>query len=127
MENVLLWIVVAAFAVATLALATYGFHLYVLLMLFRRRVGGRRRQQFDIIEAYLKDQPTDCWPVVTTQIPIYNESQVARRVIEAAAAICYPQGKHELQILDDSDDHTRDLIDGVAERLRADGGDIKVV
>ncbi len=127
MENVLLWIVVVAFAVATLALATYGFHLYVLLMLFRRRVGGRRRQQFDIIEAYQKDRPEDCWPVVTTQIPIYNESQVAKRVIEAAAAICYPQGKHELQILDDSDDHTRELIDGVAERLRANGVDIKVV
>ncbi len=127
MEEIILWVVLAAFSVATLALAVYGFHLYVLLVLFRRRVGERRRQQSAVIQAYPKDGPGNPWPVVTTQLPIYNEGQVAKRVMEAAAAIDYPPGRHELQVLDDSDDHTRGLVDTVAERLRAKGVDVKVI
>ncbi|MCH7884806.1 MAG: glycosyl transferase family 2, partial [Planctomycetes bacterium] len=83
----MLWFVLAIFLLATLALAIYGLHLYVLLYLFRRRVTGRQRLQSEIIEAYHRDQPPDRWPIVTTQIPVYNESGVAQRVIEAVAAM----------------------------------------
>ncbi len=127
MQSVLLLTVFGVFAVATLALATYGIHLYVLLYLFRRRASGRRREQRGVIEAYQRDRAPDDWPVVTSQIPIYNEADVAVRVIEAVAAIEYAAGKHEIQVLDDSTDHTCELIDRVAERLNGQGADIKVV
>ncbi|MCH7808884.1 MAG: glycosyltransferase [Planctomycetes bacterium] len=127
MQTMLLWIVFFVFALATLALATYGLHLYVLLILFRRKVTSERRKQKDIIGAYARAQPGDDWPVVTSQIPIYNEADVAERVIEAVAAIDYPTGKHEIQVLDDSNDATRETIDRVADRLRERGIDVKVV
>jgi len=115
------------FAVATIALAVYGIHLYVLVWLFRRRERDKRAQQAAISEDYLARVPLDDWPHVTTQLPIYNESNVAQRVIEAAAAIDYPKEKHEIQVLDDSDDETRGIVDRTAGRLRREGVEVNVV
>ena len=67
------------------------------------------------------------WPMVTTQIPVYNEGPIALRVIEAVAATDYPTGRHEIQVLDDSTDETCALIDEVADRLRHRGVDINVI
>ncbi len=127
MQQILLWIIFSVFAAATLALAMYGLHLYVLLLLFRRREVAHRRRQREIIKDFPQRVPEDAWPVVTTQLPIYNESDVARRIIEATAAIDYPSGKHEIQVLDDSDDHTRGIVDRTVARLQCDGVDVKVV
>lgn len=117
----------SVFGVATLALATYGLHLYALLHLFRRKEGGRRRLQQDLIDDFRHRVPDDAWPVVTTQLPIYNESAVARRIIEAAAKMDYPAGRHEIQVLDDSDDHTRDIVDHTVARLQREGVEVTVV
>ncbi len=75
MNIILVSIIVATFSVATLALAIYGVHLYLLLWLFRRRVGGKKREQSAIVKAYTHDRSPDQWPFVTTQIPIYNEQE----------------------------------------------------
>ncbi len=64
---------------------------------------------------------------MTTQIPLYNEANVARRVIEAAAAMDYPAGLHEIQVLDDSTDETRGVVDEAAAAQRAVGHDVVVV
>ncbi len=127
MNVVAFWSVFVIFSLATLALAIYGLHLYVLLFLFRRRVGSTTKKQADIIRAYRDQRPDEKWPVVTTQIPIYNEQDVAQRVIEAAADMDYPAGLHEIQILDDSNDETRGMVDAVAVRLRHRGIDAKVI
>ena len=127
MDVAISWAVFSAFGVATAALAVYGLHLYVLLFLFLRRVRGRRREQARTISDFGHDRPMDRWPIVTTQIPIYNESHVAERIIEATTAIDYPHGRHEIQILDDSDDPTREVVDAVARRFVAEGVDIKVI
>ncbi len=119
--------VFSVFAVATLALAVYGVHLYVLLWLFRRTEAGKRQHQRDIIEDYQSHVPDEAWPIVTTQLPIYNESDVAQRVIEAVSAIEYPPGKHEIQVLDDSDDHTCGIVDRTVARLKREGVDIHVI
>lgn len=127
MIAILGWVLIVAVSIATLALAVYGLHLYVLLFLFRRRVTGKRRTQREVIERYGAGRTDDAWPLVTTQIPIYNERDVATRVIEAAAAMDYPPGRHEVQVLDDSDDATRDEVDAIAATLNALGHDVKVV
>ena len=127
MQSATLWIVFFLFAVATLALAVYGIHLYVLLCLFRRRAASRREEQRAVIQAYQECSGDDRWPVVTSQIPIYNESDVSRRVMEAVAAMDYPKGQHEIQVLDDSTDGTEQIVDTVAARLVSRGIDIKVV
>ncbi len=67
------------------------------------------------------------WPRVTSQIPIYNELNVAERVIRAVASMKYEAGKHQIQILDDSNDGTSKQIERIADELSNRGVDIKIV
>jgi cellulose synthase/poly-beta-1,6-N-acetylglucosamine synthase-like glycosyltransferase len=122
----LAWATLLLFGTATVALAVYGLHLYVLVFLFRRRRRQQRQTQQQIIANYAAT-PAGQWPVVTSQIPLYNERHVARRVIEAAAAMDYPAGRHEIQVLDDSTDACRGVVDGVVAELQARGCEVIVV
>ena len=60
----------------------------------------------------------DQLPRVTVQLPMYNEDLVAERIIKAACKIDYPREKLEIQVLDDSTDHSADIA---RKRLRGDG------
>lgn len=66
-------------------------------------------------------------PCVTVQLPIYNELYVAERLIEAALRLDYPIERLEIQVLDDSTDGTRTIIDRAVMRGRAAGVDIRVL
>jgi cellulose synthase/poly-beta-1,6-N-acetylglucosamine synthase-like glycosyltransferase len=66
--------------------------------------------------------PRRC-PTVCVQLPMFNEHAVARRVIEAAAAIAWPPDRLSVQVLDDSTDHdTRALVDRICAEVRASRG-----
>jgi len=41
-------------------------------------------------------------PLVTIQLPLYNELYVVERLIQAVCEIDYPKDKLEIQVLDDS-------------------------
>lgn len=60
------------------------------------------------------------WPHVTIQLPMYNEPQVAERVIEAAASIRY-SGRFDIQVLDDSTDVTTVIVEAAVARVRSRG------
>ncbi len=64
-------------------------------------------------------------PVVTVQLPIFNELYVVNRIIEAVCNLDYPQEKLEVQVLDDSTDETVGLVQKAAEKFRSLGFDIK--
>ncbi len=64
------------------------------------------------------------WPVVTVQLPIYNEQYVIERLIDAVAAFDYPADRLEIQVLDDSNDETVDIVARKVEEYRARGIDI---
>jgi cellulose synthase/poly-beta-1,6-N-acetylglucosamine synthase-like glycosyltransferase len=49
-------------------------------------------------------------PLITIQLPIYNERYVVERLIDAILKIDYPKDHLEIQILDDSTDDTSDII-----------------
>ncbi|GHA55363.1 cellulose synthase family protein [Pontibacter akesuensis] len=53
----------------------------------------------------------EVWPMVTVQLPVYNEKYVVERLLETVAALDYPTEKLEIQVLDDSDDETSALIE----------------
>ncbi len=127
MSDLFRWMVVGSFLLASCALATYGLHLYVLVWLFRRRETSVRAEQRELIDRFAAETAECDWPVVTCQIPLYNEQDVAERIIDAVAAFDYPAGLHEIQVLDDSTDDSRDVVDRVVSRLRDAGVDIQVV
>ncbi len=67
---------------------------------------------------------TGALPVVTVQLPIYNEANVVARLIDTVCALDYPVDRLEIQVLDDSDDET---VERAADRVaswRARGFDI---
>ncbi|WP_161890788.1 cellulose synthase family protein [Pontibacter russatus] len=55
--------------------------------------------------------PQKSWPLVTVQLPIYNERYVVERLLEAVAAFDYPPDRLQLQVLDDSTDDTTAIIE----------------
>ena len=77
---------VAVYFLIMAVLCLYGLHLYVLVFLYRRRQGAARAAQHEQIASYARDRSDGDWPGVTTQLPIFNEADVAVRVIEAAGA-----------------------------------------
>jgi cellulose synthase/poly-beta-1,6-N-acetylglucosamine synthase-like glycosyltransferase len=62
-------------------------------------------------------------PVVTVQLPIFNEQFVIDRLIEAVCAMEYPREKLEIQVLDDSTDETTEVAAGIVARY-ADEWDV---
>ena len=63
-------------------------------------------------------------PVVTVQLPIFNEQAVAARIIAAACALDWPRDRLEIQVLDDSTDDTRALCAAEVAAWRARGVDV---
>jgi len=103
-----------AYIVVLSLLCVYGLHRYFLVMTYFRvrRKGPRCAGRFDSL------------PVVTVQLPMFNEQYVARRVIEQACRIDYPRDKLEIQVLDDSTDDTVEIARETVERLRGEGYDV---
>ena len=65
------------------------------------------------------------YPVVTVQLPLFNELYVVERLIDAACAMVYPKDKLEIQVLDDSTDQTVDIVAASVEKYRTLGFDVK--
>ena len=64
-------------------------------------------------------------PLVTIQLPIYNEKYVVDRLIESVTNIQYPKEKLEIQVLDDSTDETFDLAQKIIKIYRSKGFNIQ--
>jgi len=111
------------YLVASVGLLIYGLNAHIVTSLFLR---GRRRARASeeaIMEAW-GDPPDAALPVITTQLPIFNEKYVIERLLTAVCAIDWPRDKHEIQVLDDSVDETRELTARLVARLRDEGFDI---
>ncbi|NRA13424.1 MAG: glycosyltransferase, partial [Crocinitomicaceae bacterium] len=59
-------------------------------------------------------------PMVTVQLPLYNEKYVVHRLLETVAKLDYPKDKLEIQVLDDSTDETSAIIKEFIGKLNQD-------
>ena len=116
----------AAYFVTTAGLLAYGLQGYVHLFLFALRHRALRAANADLLSRGAKIPDAEL-PRVTTQLPLFNEPHVAERLLRAAAALDYPRDRHEIQVLDDSTDETRAIVDAVAAELRAAGHNFRVL
>lgn len=107
----------ASYFAVLLLLALYGLHRLWLVGLCLTREGPAT-------SAPPAGAPPHPWPVVTVQLPIYNERRVARRLIDAACALDYPRDLLEIQVLDDSTDETTRIVADAVASYRALGVDI---
>jgi cellulose synthase/poly-beta-1,6-N-acetylglucosamine synthase-like glycosyltransferase len=62
-------------------------------------------------------------PHVLIQIPVFNEKNVVRRILSAAAALDWPADRLSIQLLDDSTDETREIGRQAVDELRRGGSD----
>lgn len=95
------------YALAMLVLLVYGVNLLWLAATYARKE--------TLIPGSVPDPdavsvPDASWPIVTVQLPLYNEAFVAERLIDACAALNYPKQRLEIQVLDDSTDTTTDIV-----------------
>ncbi len=64
-------------------------------------------------------------PLVTIQLPVYNEMYVMERLLNNIAQIDYPKDKLEIQVLDDSTDESLESTKKQIEELQKSGLDIQ--
>ena len=84
-------------------ISIYGIHLFWLISLHLK--SRNERAPYNPLSGAAGEVPR-----VTVQLPIYNEKRVAVRLIEAVTAFDWPADRLEIQVLDDSDDSTTDLV-----------------
>ena len=108
---------VAVWCLAVAGVLVYGLHAWAMLAL-----AWRHRQAGAVPEPL-----GGALPVVTVQLPLYNERYVAARVLDSIAALEYPKEKLEIQVLDDSTDDTPAIVAHVIASLRTRGFEVSHV
>jgi cellulose synthase/poly-beta-1,6-N-acetylglucosamine synthase-like glycosyltransferase len=109
---------IAAYAAVLSILTVYGLHRYWIVFLYwRHHKRPRRPQSRPVLPDHVR-------PVVTVQLPVFNERYVVERLIDAVCAIDYPADKLEIQVLDDSTDDTVSIASAKVAEMRARGFDI---
>ncbi len=107
----------AAYFFVLIILAVYGWHRYYIVYLYMKH---RENQP----KAGPQLSPL---PVVTIQLPLYNEMYVADRLIASVCDLDYPRELLEIQVLDDSTDETCAIAERAVRRFVAQGVDIKYI
>jgi cellulose synthase/poly-beta-1,6-N-acetylglucosamine synthase-like glycosyltransferase len=98
---IFIYIIMGIYALAMLFILFYSFaqaHLLYHFFKFKKNIPKASPPAWDDL------------PIVTIQLPIFNEKYVVERLIDAAAKFNYPKDKLEIQILDDSTDETVEII-----------------
>ncbi len=100
-----------------IGLSGYGLHRYFIVYLFLK---NRKRPP----------QPAghfDELPVVTVQLPLFNEIYVVERLLKSVSELDYPQDRLHIQVLDDSNDDTCAVTSSCVESLVERGFDVELI
>ncbi len=96
-------------------LAFFGLHRYLMVYLYFRHRSRRPKVVCELPSL----------PVVTIQLPVYNEMYVVARLIDAVSRLDYPRELLEIQVLDDSTDETAEIARRLVDFHRTKGTDIR--
>lgn len=109
-------LVVAAYVGVLMVLSAYGLHrLWVAAAYWRTRLVNPKPGLLGEL------------PVVTVQLPIFNERNVVERLIDTACELDWPRDRLEIQVLDDSTDDTTRVARERTDHWRGLGVDIQVL
>ncbi|MGH8095361.1 MAG: cellulose synthase family protein [Chthoniobacterales bacterium] len=100
-----------------IGLSGYGLHRYFIVYLFLKN-----RKRVPRPQAHFNELP-----VITVQLPLYNEIYVVERLLKSVSEIDYPREHLQIQVLDDSTDETRELTASCVRRLAARGFDVELI
>jgi len=114
-------IVLITYIISLSILFFFGSHGFSMIYYYFRTF-QKRKEDLSLDDLVLKD-----FPLVTIQLPLYNERYVINRLIDAAIRIEYPKDKVEYQILDDSTDDSTEIIEKHIRKYIEQGYDIKLI
>ncbi len=113
------YIILFIYALSILLIFFYGLAQFNLLINYlKSKKKTDKSEKFDFTDE-------NQIPIVTIQLPIYNERYVVKRLLTSIAALEYPREKLEIQVLDDSTDDTVSDTAKQILKLAATGLDIK--
>lgn len=123
--DVLNGLLTAAYLLSIVFLFLYGINCYIMIGL-HKRFRGRGTEEQNGVEPSARLSSPQAWgafplPIVTIQLPLYNEKYVVRRLIQAVAALDYPKERLEVQVLDDSTDETVAIVEETVKKLKLEG------
>lgn len=133
------YVFLAIYSLALLYITVYCLMQLKLLVAYKRYNKKAHKQSAKVmpkpvsalrlIPAGMDDDQYDtkAWPLVTIQLPIYNEKYVIDRLIDSVARFDYPRDRFEIHILDDSTDETVDLVADKVAQYQAEGFRIEQV
>src|SRR5438105_3169 len=98
-------------------LSAYGVHRYFIIYLFLK---NRKRES-------VPAGRFEKLPVVTVQLPIFNEVYVIERLLRSVSKLDYPRDRLQIQVLDESSDETREITADCAMELRERGFDVELI
>src|SRR6266404_3869384 len=100
-----------------IGLSAYGVHRYFIIYLFLK---NRKR-------ASIPAGRFERLPMVTMQLPIFNEVYVVERLLRSVSEIDYPRDRLQIQVLDDSTDDTRELTACCVAELQGRGFNVELI
>jgi cellulose synthase/poly-beta-1,6-N-acetylglucosamine synthase-like glycosyltransferase len=109
----LIFFIKTAFVLCGLILFLYGLNSLILSLIYlknRKKIWNQRS-----ISRIRK------LPVVTIQLPIYNEGKLVTTLLRAISLLQYPKRKLQIQVLDDSTDSTSSILAGLVEQYKKRG------
>ncbi|MGJ8678015.1 MAG: cellulose synthase family protein [Akkermansiaceae bacterium] len=93
------WLWYISYFVVLIGLSGYGIHRLLILGLYLKHSRKRPEPQSEFTDL----------PMVTVQLPCFNELHVMERLLDSVSALDYPKDKLQIQVLDDSTDETTDI------------------
>src|SRR5688572_25286856 len=66
-------------------------------------------------------------PVITVQLPLFNEMYVVERLVKSVTEIDYPKDRFQIQVLDDSTDETVKIAEATVAKYAKQGFDIQYI
>ncbi len=118
--------IVGIYSLDILLLFFFGMHSYLMVYLYRKNEKYCVSGKDEGMEAVnLRKISSKKLPIVTVQLPIYNEFYVVDRLIDETLRMEWPIDRLEIQVLDDSTDETVEKARRRVEFYQAKGFNIK--
>lgn len=93
-------LVIVGYSVSLILIFIFSLGQLNLALHYRRKSPKEKEQEIE----------PESWPMVTIQLPIYNEKYVVNRLIDSVVNFNYPKDRFDVQVLDDSTDETSEMI-----------------
>ncbi len=115
--DVLQNVFILIYTVLLVVVSVYGLHRYALVFLWWKHKHKAPKPASRFGEM----------PVVTVQLPMFNERFVAQRIIRETCELDYPKDKLQIQVLDDSIDDTTEIAAKAVDEACRQGFDVELI